>query len=161
MKIKILVGVLLIAGAAGAVMKLAAAPPPIDILLARPKSAAGRAPGIVAVDAGPVPAACREPAHITVLAYTSDSCPGCRKLTTHLARLVQMRPDVAVRIVDLGQRWGGMDYKNLYGIELRTVPHILLFDAEGQLLAEDKGRDKAGLNLLYDWLNAELRLSRP
>lgn len=161
MKMKIFVAVSLMAGVAGAVVHLTTAPPPIDILLVRPKSAGEKVPGTAIVDPGPVPAACREPSHITVLAYTSDSCPACIKLKTHLEGLLRMRPDVAVRIVDVGKRWGGMDYKNLYGIELRTVPHILIFDAEGELLAEDRGRDKAGLKLLYEWINAELRRNRP
>ena len=160
MKARILVGVMLMAAVAGAVVHLTSASASIDVLMAKPTSAQEDRGGIEYVDAGPVPAACREPKHVTVLAYTSDSCPGCRKLSKHLDRLVNTRPDVAVRIVDLGRRWSARNCKSLYGIDIYSVPHILLFDADGNLLAEDIGRDKAGLKLLYEWLNAEIRRPR-
>ena len=160
MNIRIIVVVLLAAAAAGAVVQMTSAPPPMDVLMAEPDSALANEPGIEVVKAGPDPGAACEPAHITVLAYTSDSCPGCRKLKNHLARLLAIRPDVAVRMVDLGHRWGGLDYKSLYGTEIRSVPHILLFDADGNLVAADDAKDKDGLELLYEWLNAEINRDR-
>jgi len=158
MKVRILVGVMLLAGAAGAVVQYVAEAPPIEVLMAPPKSPGeGR---VLQIDAGPVPADCSEPSHITVLAYTSDACGGCVKLKGHLRKLVALRPDVAVRLVDLGRKWHGVDYKSLYGIELRSVPHVVLFDADGKVLAQDSASDKAGLELLYEWMNAELKRSR-
>ena len=160
MKVKILVGVMLFAGAAGAVIKYVSGPPPIEVLMTPPKSAGDREGGTLQIDAGPVPADCSEPSHITVLAYTSDACDGCVKLKGHLRKLVARRPDVAVRLVDLGKAWHGVDYKSLYGIDLRSVPHVVLFDAEGKVLAEDNSSGKAGLELLYEWMNAEMKRGR-
>jgi len=157
MSVRILVVVLLVAAAAGAVYQWTTPPDPMDVLLAEPDPDVEGEPGIEVIKPGPDPADACEPSHVTVLAYSSDSCPGCRKLKKHLKRLLAIRPDVAVRIVDLGHRWGGKDYKSLYGTEIRSVPHILLFDADGNLLAEDDGRDKDGLKVLYKWLNAEIR----
>ena len=160
MNIKILVVVLLLAGVAGAVVQLTSSPPPMDVLLARPDPKPTSEPGVKVIEAGPDPAASAVPSHITVLAYTSDSCPGCRKLAKHVASLVSRRPDVAVRLVDLGHRWGNQDYTSLYGTEIRSVPHVLIFDADGDLLAGDDGKDKAGLKLLYEWMNAEIKRDR-
>ena len=160
MKIKIIVTVMLLAGAAGAVVQYASAPPPIDVLMTTPKSAGTAEGGMETVEVGQSPDTCRQPAHITVVAYTSDLCPACRKLERHLASLVAMRPDVAVRRVDLGNRWSRLECKKQYGIDVRSVPHVVLFDADGNLLAQDQGRDKAGLELLYEWMNAELKRSR-
>ena len=160
MNIKILVVVLLLAGVAGAVVQLTSSPPPMDVLLAEPGSNTTSPPAVRTVKAGPVPAAACEPSHITVLVYTSDSCGGCRKLKTHVKSLVSIRPDVAVRLVDLGLRWGNLDYESLYGTKIRSVPHVLIFDADGDLLAADDGKDKAALKLLYEWMNAELKRDR-
>lgn len=104
MKSMIFVAVLLVAGVAGAFMRFTSAPPPIDILWAKPKSAGENVPGTAIVDPGPVPAAGCEPSHITVLAYASDSCAACIKLKTQLESLLRMRPDVAARIVNLDRQ---------------------------------------------------------
>ena len=40
------------------------------------------------------------------------------------------------------------------------MPHVLIFDADGDLLAADDGKDKAALKLLYEWMNAELKRDR-
>jgi len=157
MKVRIIVAVMVFAGVAGAVVQYVSQVAPIEVLMTPPESAGDAEGRVKQIDSGPLPADSTVPSHITVLAYTSDSCPGCVKLKGHLRKLVALRPDVAVRLVDLGKKWHGADYKSLYGIDLNSVPHVVLFDAEGKTLAEDNGSDKAGLKLLYEWMNAELK----
>ncbi len=156
MKVKILVSVMLLAGAAGAVVRYACPPPPIDILMVTPKSARNAEGGMETVEVGQSPDTCRQPGHLTAVIYTSDLCSACRKLERHLGSLLIMRPDVVVRRVDLGKQWNRLECKRAYGVDIRSVPHVVLFDAEGTVLARDDGHDKAGLELLYKWMNAEL-----
>ena len=40
-----------------------------------------------------------------------------------------------------------------------TVPHVMIYNRDGKVLASDDGPDKDGLHLLYDWMNAELNRS--
>ncbi len=43
---------------------------------------------------------------------------------------------------------------------MATTPHVVIFDPVGQVVAADRAGDKQGLELLYDWLGAELERSR-
>ena len=156
MKVKILVSVMLLAGAAGAVVRYACPSPPIDILTVTPKSARHLVGGMETVEVGQSPETCRQPGHITVVTYTSDLCSACRKLKRHLKSLLIMRPDVAVRRVNLGALWNRLECRKRYGVDIRSVPHVVIFDAEGNVLARDDGQNKGGLELLYTWMNAEL-----
>jgi len=158
MKGKMLLALLLSAGGVGATYHLTAGPPALERLLAEPET--GRTLGYpdveVIVPSKELADSC-EPGRITVLAFVSESCPACLQLHEHLNGLVRLRPDVAVRFVDLGKRWGGVDYKQIYGVNIRSIPHVLIYGPEGKLLEADDGRDKAGLELLYRWINSEFR----
>lgn len=93
----------------------------------------------------------------TVLYFYSNSCPTCRRTDSDLKRFNKVRPDVAIRKFDLGDEWSGDDAYNTYGLRIRAVPFILVYDPDGQLVAEDVGLDNEGAEYLYDWMNAEYR----
>ena len=101
----------------------------------------------------------RQEGRITVLAFYSNSCPSVRRLRESLASLTHLRPDVAIRMVNLGERWGGRDYQALYGVNILSVPHVMIYGPDGRLLDGDDGRDKTGLKRLHAWLTEELKRS--
>ena len=156
MKAKVGVVIVLAVCAAGAYRKMTARASPLERMMEAPSSfGPGGRGGISYATPGPLLSNYCEPGRITVFAFTSDRCPGCQQLKTLLGTFTGLRPDVAVRIVDLGDNWSG-DYRTMYGINLRSVPHVMIYDAAGELVAGDDG-DKAGLDLLCEWMNAEVR----
>ena len=95
-----------------------------------------------------------------MFAFVSERCPGCLKTRDCVDLLTRCRPDVAVRYVDLGPDWAGRDYEALYGQDIYSIPHVAIYNGDGDLLVADDGSDKAGLKLLCKWMNAELRRPR-
>ena len=157
MKAKVAVVVVLAVCAVGAYRKMTARASPLERVMEVPSSfGSGSRGGISYAIPGPALRNYCEPGRTTVFAFTSDRCPGCRQLKTLFGALTGLRPDVAVRIVDLGDNWSG-DYRTMYGINLRSVPHVMIYDDAGELVAGDDGGDKAGLDLLCEWMNAEVR----
>ena len=97
-----------------------------------------------------------EEGRTTVFVVSQSTCSNCRTLEGHLKQFLVLRPDVAIRFIRLGDQWkqdrlAGMD------INVRSVPHVLIYDGEGDLVAADDGLDKAGLNLLWRWISTEIR----
>lgn len=93
----------------------------------------------------------------TILYFYSDSCHGCRLLHSQLPKFLKVRPDVAVRMFDLGDEWSGDDAYNTYGLRIGKTPFIHIYDPDGELVAEDVGRESEGFDYLYKWMNAELK----
>jgi len=156
---KLFVFVALTACAIGAYYRLADARDSIDVLMDLPEDfPPSSVPGIAETVPGTVLRASCEPGRITVFVFYSDSEAGCLSLRRHVRTLADLRPDVAFRMVDLGEHWQGKNYNARFGIWLGGVPHVAIYDTKGRLLAGDHGPDKSGLDLLYDWLKEELKL---
>jgi len=154
MKLKIFIVGCVIASVVGAYFHLTADPPPLEVLLQVPKTAAGASARSVAdiVPASPL-ADHREDGRITVFALVTARCPGCNALREHVRMFTRLRPDVAVRMINLDD---GRP-EAVRNVSVATVPHVMIYGPGGRLLAADDGRDKAGLTLLYEWINAEIR----
>jgi len=98
-----------------------------------------------------------EPGSLTIVEFYTDACSGCRSLHQHYQRFLALRPDVAVRQIRMPDKWSVNSAMRMYGLSIGSTPHIHIYDPQGQALAKDEGRNKAGFNLLYEWMNAELR----
>ena len=124
---KTLTAVLLLAAGVGA-YHYATKVDPLDRLLAVPESASAasdRRGGIVEADPLPPLADAVEPDHHTVFIFYSTQCPACVQLLSQLGPFVRLRPDVAVRRVNLGPQWSSEDAQVKYGINIRSVPHVM------------------------------------
>jgi len=97
-----------------------------------------------------------EDGRTTVFVVTQSTCSNCRTLESHLAQFLVLRPDVAIRFLRLGDQWK-QDQLEGMGINVRSVPHVLIYDGEGDLVAADDGLDKDGLNTLWRWMSTEIR----
>ena len=98
-----------------------------------------------------------QPGLVTVVEFYTDACPGCKRLRQHYKRFLKQRPDVAVRRVWMPDNWSVVWAQRHFGLDIGSTPHIHIYDAQGQPVAVDVGNDKAGFDLLYEWMNAELK----
>ena len=100
----------------------------------------------------------REPGRHTVFIFSATWCPACRALEGHLPAFLEKRPDVAVRSIsidDPGQRAIAAT-----GVHLRSIPHVVIYSADGELVAADDASDKSGYETLVRWMNEEMAKGR-
>jgi len=102
----------------------------------------------------------REPGRITIIAFVSDHCSAWVQAKPQWRSLLRRRPDAAIRLVDLGRNWKRADGKAKYGQNIRTLPHVLVYDAAGKLLAADNGLSKDGLSAVEEWIVFERNRAR-
>jgi hypothetical protein len=152
----IVIGIVVAMCGVGAYFKFFAPPSGLDALLRPADAAAAGTPGIAQVlppDLRSLP----EPGRHTVVVISAKWCGACRQLDGHLNRFVHMRPDIAVRKIDMDAAGGWSGVSNAYGISVRAVPHVIIYGAAGELIAADGDGDRDGADLLIEWMNAELR----
>lgn len=93
---------------------------------------------------------------ITVVDFYVSWCSACKKLSADYTKFLKARPDVAIRRVKMKDKWDEAWAMQNYGLDIKTTPHILIFDSEGRLIVQDEGGDKRGLKLLYKWMSEEV-----
>lgn len=102
-----------------------------------------------------------EPGRHNVFIFSATWCPACQALEAQLPRFVQQRPDVAIHSIDIHD-WGtASQIAQACGIKIRSIPHVVIFDSEGQIAAQDDGGDKSGYEALVRWVNKELQRPTP
>ncbi len=95
----------------------------------------------------------------TIIELYTDSCSGCRLLEGHLKTFLKIRPDVAVKQIRLDEYWKPEEMLNNYNINVAKTPHIIIYDASGELIAKDDGQeDDSGFDFLYKWMNKEIEM---
>ncbi len=99
----------------------------------------------------------RQQGRVTVVEYFTTWCPACRSMPRNYSPLLEQRPDVSVQRVQLPDQYEFPYARRDFGIRLCSVPHITIFDAEGEIVAEDTCSETAGTETLFDWINAEIR----
>lgn len=95
----------------------------------------------------------------TIIELYTDSCSGCRLLEGHLKTFLKIRPDVVVKQIRLDEYWKPEEMLNSYNINIAKTPHIIIYDASGELIAKDEGQeDDSGFDFLYKWMNKEIEM---
>lgn len=95
----------------------------------------------------------------TVVELYTEACSACTRLKTYYDKFLPLRPDVAVRRVQLSNNWNIEQVKNTYNLNASSTPHILIFDRDGMLLQQDEGRDKTAYVTLQKWIQKTLQKS--
>ena len=93
---------------------------------------------------------------VTVVDFNVSWCSACKRLAKDYQKFLKARPDVAIRSVKMKDKWNEKWALERYSLDIKTTPHILIFDAQGRLITQDIGSDKAGLKLLYKWMSEEV-----
>lgn len=95
--------------------------------------------------------------HHSIIVYHQPTCPDCRRLDALLERFVTVRRDVAVRKIDLGERWSADSARRSFGRDrIWWTPFIVIYGPDGKQIAADDGSRRDGWTLLKAWIDAEL-----
>lgn len=162
MKLKLLIAVVLGVCAWGAMRHFSAPKDAIGKLMVVPRSfPAGSTGGMEAiVPVSGLSGHCQR-GRYTVFVFSWWRCPGCRLLEARLDWFTRRRPDVAIRIIRLADGWRPQALKGQFGVNVRSVPHVVIYGRGGRLLAWDDGDDKTGLQTLTKWFVAVSAVERP
>lgn len=89
---------------------------------------------------------------ITLVDFFSPYCPPCMRLAPLLEKLAQKRADLVIKKVNIQRPEikGKIDWQSPLAkqLELRAVPHFMIFDKQGNLTAQ--GRE--AMPQVLDWL---------
>jgi thiol-disulfide isomerase/thioredoxin len=88
--------------------------------------------------------------NITVVDFTSEFCPPCRRWGMLLQELAKKRTDLAIRKLDVNRPGVmGIDWRSplVQQFQLRGLPHFKIFGKNGELMAEGE----SAVNMLVDW----------
>lgn len=95
------------------------------------------------------------PGHYTIIVYHQKRCPDCQRLDRDLDRFLELRKDVAVRKIDLGDQWSDTSTVRDYGRKIWWTPFIVIYDLNGKPIRADNGGKRAAWKLLRNWLTYE------
>ncbi len=98
-----------------------------------------------------------EPGLVTVVEFYTTWCPTCKQLNQVYQRFIKVRPDVAIRRVQMKDKWHTAWAKKQYSLDITGTPHVLIFDQQGNVLTQDDGGDKQAYHELWQWMQDELR----
>ena len=132
----------------------------LDRLMRRAPDLAAATPAnlFVQVDRSQLPlhdSAYAIPGHYTVIVYHQKMCPDCRRLDRDLEGFLEIRKDVAVRKIDLGDQWSGASTVQDYGRKIWWTPFIVIYDIDGKPIRADDGNKRVAWKLLRDWIARE------
>ena len=94
-----------------------------------------------------------EAGRVNVFVFSGRWCPACRRLERNIKRFAGTRPDVAFKFLETNDRWHAQ-------YNIRTVPHVIMFDADGKQIVADSGNDKSAYQALYRWMGEETERAR-
>lgn len=81
---------------------------------------------------------------ITLVDFSAKWCDPCRELDAHVMKLLEARPDLAYRKLDVGDWDTPLGKRYLTGV--KALPHVIVFDAAGNRVAALSGLDLPGLD---------------
>lgn len=100
------------------------------------------------------------PGHYTIIVYHQKRCPDCRRLDQDLTRFLELRKDVAVRKIDLGEQWSGVSTARDYGRKIWWTPFIVIYDVDGKPIRADDGAKRPAWKLVRDWIAHEFNAGK-
>lgn len=78
------------------------------------------------------------PGKVTVVDFYGEWCGPCRVLETRLQHLMQGKPNLALRRVDIG-KWDNDAAKQATELRAEALPYIRVYDARGKFVASVTG----------------------
>jgi hypothetical protein len=93
----------------------------------------------------------------TIIEFYDRTSNDCRHLDRNYKNFLLLRPDVAVRRIQVPDRWDPQELWQEYHLRIFTIPHIMVYGPNGKLIAADDGHHKDGCDFLYRWMDSEAR----
>lgn len=106
-----------------------------------------------------------EPGLITIIQFYEKGCEACPAIDNYVNKLMETRPDVALRRIEIPNNIWSTSLEKIYGIYFKKTVTFVVYDREGNLLATDGGDTKNGKDnekasiLIWDWAKAEVARS--
>jgi thiol-disulfide isomerase/thioredoxin len=91
------------------------------------------------------------PGRMTLIDFYSPYCPPCLMVAPLLEQLAQKRPDLVIRKLNINRPgFKGIDWRSPLAQQyrIRAVPHFVIFNQRGKMLAEGK----AAAPMVERWL---------
>lgn len=89
------------------------------------------------------------PGYITIIDFSADWCPVCKKLDKFENRLVDEREDVIVRKLDVSKADDFRLALKKYDLNFRGVPHSIIFGKNGDFIASDSNNQQEGRRYIH------------
>ncbi|MCW8932723.1 MAG: thioredoxin family protein [Gammaproteobacteria bacterium] len=93
------------------------------------------------------------PGYITIIDFSADWCPVCKRLDEFEDRLVDKREDVIVRKLDVSKTEDFRLALKKYNLDFRGVPYSLVFGKDGELIASDTKRQQDGQRYIHSLID--------
>ena len=91
------------------------------------------------------------PGKYTIFDFYSDYCGPCKALKPTLEHIHATKDDVALVVVDINRAGiKGIDWKSPVAAQynLHSIPHLVVFDPSGKIVAEDRDSSPAARNFI-------------
>ena len=93
------------------------------------------------------------PGYITIIDFSADWCPVCKRLNEFEDKLVDERDDIIVRKLDVTQ---AEDYRlalKKYELTFRGVPYSIIYGKNGELITNDSNSQREGQQYIHALIN--------
>jgi hypothetical protein len=95
------------------------------------------------------------PGQYTVVIFHQQSCPDCRRLDQALTGFQARRKDVAVRKIDLGEKWSSSGTLRDFGRKIWWTPFVIIYGPDAKLLRADEAGKRDAWKLINKWIDHE------
>ncbi len=95
------------------------------------------------------------PGHYSVVIFHQPSCPDCQRLDQSLVDFQRRRKDVAVRKIDLGEKWSSDSTQRDFGRKIWWTPFVIIYGPDGKLIRTDDAGKRDAWRLINAWIEHE------
>lgn len=95
------------------------------------------------------------PGQYTLVIFHQQSCPDCRRLDQALVGFQARRQDVAVRKIDLGEKWSADSTLRDFGRKIWWTPFVAIYGPDAKLIRTDDAGRRDGWKMVNKWIEYE------
>lgn len=88
----------------------------------------------------------------TLVIFHQQSCPDCRRLDQALVDFQHRRKDVAVRKIDLGEKWSADSTLRDFGRTIWWTPFVVIYGPDAKIISTDNAGKRDAWKLLNKWI---------
>lgn len=93
-----------------------------------------------------------EPGYVTFVELFADWCKACKEYERHEKNyLTVVNPHLAIRRIDISRKNGMAIASEKYNRYIHYVPHFIIFDENGKIIADDAEEEDSGRNYMWSY----------